>query len=305
MDHFNLRTTDMRQDAFTGSTAREAGIWLKLMLYCVATSNHGRICGCDLWSAKQWLKTIGLDEDEVPHSDTSLWTWQDGDLTVWNYPHHNQSMVDGGKNQKGGGRPKKEINPSENPSGNPSENPKGKVKGKVREEKEEVKEKIGAAGAASTPSQPDSSSISSTEPAPEKKEGGAGVPVTVEEALTYAESYSKGNAEMLIIEDASVRNWFDDRSTCNWEPVRSGVQVPITDWRADLRKWARGDKRNGYSTQPAAKKEKAVPLEDEPANWRAAWVLCYGLDMSCAPGWHGLAESVKTDLRIAIEDLKR
>jgi len=139
---------------------------------------------------------------------------------------------------------------------------------------------------------------------PEKKEGGAGVPVTVEEALAYAESYSKGNAEMLIIEDASVRNWFDDRCICNWEPVRGGVQVPITDWRADLRKWARGDKRNGYVTPPA-KKEKAVPVEVEPANWWEAWALCYGPDVECPSNWHTMAESFKTELRIKLEDMSR
>lgn len=140
---------------------------------------------------------------------------------------------------------------------------------------------------------------------PEKKEGGAGVPVSVEEALAYAESYSKGNGEMLIIEDASVRNWFDDRSTCNWEPVRSGVQVPITDWRADLRKWAREDKRRGsFATPSTAKKEKALPVEDEPAGWWDAWALCWP-EVECPKGWHGIPESYKTELRIKLEDMSR
>jgi len=140
---------------------------------------------------------------------------------------------------------------------------------------------------------------------PEKKEGGAGVPVTVEEALAYAESYSKGNAEMLIIEDASVRNWFDDRCSCGWQPVRSGVQVPIPDWRADLRKWAREDnRRNGYATVSAPKKEKAVPVEDEPAGWWDAWALCWP-DVPVPGSWHGIAESFKTELRIKLEDMSR
>jgi len=158
-----------------------------------------------------------------------------------------------------------------------------------------------AADAASTLSPPESLTGSK----PEKKEGGAGVPVTVEEALAYAESYSKGNAEMLIIEDASVRNWFDDRCSCGWQPVRSGVQVPIPDWRADLRKWAREDKRrNGYATVPAAKKEKAVPVEDEPANWWDAWAMCWP-DVPVPGNWHCIAESFKTELRIKLEDMDR
>ena len=171
-----------------------------------------------------------------------------------------------------------------------------------RERKGKGKEGSGS-GADAPPALPHPDSLTGSKA--EKKEGGAGLPVTVEEALAYAESYSKGNAEMLVIEDASVRNWFDDRCSCGWQPVRSGVQVPIPDWRADLRKWARGDKRNGYSTQPAAKKEKAVVAEDEPVDWRGAWVFCYGSEVPSLTGWHGLAESVKTDLRIVIEDMKR
>lgn len=145
----------------------------------------------------------------------------------------------------------------------------------------------------------------STGSEPEKKEGGAGVPVAVEEALAYAESYSKGNAEMLVIEDASVRNWFDDRCSCGWQPVRSGVQVPIPDWRADLRKWAREDKRrNGYGAAPVAKKEKVVPLEEEPAGWWDAWALCWP-DVPVPGSWHSIAESFKTELRIKLEDMSR
>jgi len=157
-----------------------------------------------------------------------------------------------------------------------------------------------AAAAASTLPPPESLTGSESE----KKEGGAGVPVTVEEALAYAESYSKGNAEMLIIEDASVRNWFDDRCSCGWQPVRSGMQVPIPDWRADLRKWAREDKRrNGYATVPAAKKEKAVPVEVEPEGWWDAWPeLWPGVPLPT--NWHGIPESWKSDLRIKIDDMK-
>jgi len=157
-----------------------------------------------------------------------------------------------------------------------------------------------AAGAASTLPPPESLTGSESE----KKEGGAGLPVTVEDALSYAESYSKGNAEMLTIEDASVRNWFDDRCSCGWQPVRSGVQVPIPDWRADLRKWAREDKRrNGYATVPAAKKEKAVPVEVEPEGWWDAWPeLWPGVPLPT--NWHGIPESWKSDLRIKIDDMK-
>jgi len=300
MDHFNIKTTEMRAVAFTSAPMKERGIWLTLMLHCVATEK-AVIESCRNWPEKNWLSVLGVSKADVIKGG-SMWEWVNDDLMVWNFPHHHLKVLAvkraQGPKGKDGGRPK-----NGNPDGFPTRlshdhTHAETLKDKVIERENKEKEREYAH------TLPDSSSISSTEYEPEKKEGGAGVPVTVEEALAYAESYSKGNAEMLIIEDVSVRNWFDDRCSCGWQPVRSGMQVPIPDWRADLRKWAREDKRrNGYATVPAAKKEKAVPVEVEPEGWWDAWPeLWPGVPLPT--NWHGIPESWKSDLRIKIDDMK-
>jgi hypothetical protein len=299
MNYLNLETNEMRAPAFACATAAERGVWLSLMLHCVSVENGGEIEAVGSWTARQWLLVFGLDLAEV-QKHSALWHWHGMNLEVWGFPHDKLDQVKAGRvGGKKGGRPKKQ-NPPENPPENPPHNPKGMERnGKGMEEE-------GKGSGTDTLPPPDSPSISSNGSEPEKKEGGAGVPVTVEAALAYAASYSKGNAEMLVIEDASVRNWFDDRCSCGWQPVRSGVQVPIPDWRADLRKWAREDqRRNGFQRQASpAKKEQAVPVEEEPSGWWDAWALCWP-DVPVPPNWHGIAESFKTELRIKLEDMNR
>jgi len=65
----------------------------------------------------------------------------------------------------------------------------------------------------------------------------------------------------------------------------------------DQREWNRGG-------APAAKKEKALPVEEEPAGWWDAWALCWP-EVECPKGWHGIPESYKTELRIKLEDMTR
>ncbi len=249
MDHFNLRTTAMRDIAFTGASALERGVWLSLMLHSVAVENRGVIAGCRNWPEQQWIKVLGVTLEEVgipegtfgAQREASLWDWEGDDLHLWGYPHHNQAMVDGGSKQgqhgSKGGRPKKTETPSETPSETPTLTPKGKVReGKVREEEEKE-------GAHARP---------------------GGAPASLAEALTWAAGYSKGNAEMLVIDDAWVRDWFDERSSTGWERVSGGLQIPIADWQADLLRWCRRDAKS--RPVPVAKKKEGG---GEPAwDWR-------------------------------------
>lgn len=132
---------------------------------------------------------------------------------------------------------------------------------------------------------------------PEKKEGGRAAPANVEEALAYAEAYSKGNTEMLIIEDAWVRDWHAERESVGWMKVSGGVQVPITDWRADLLRWSRREKQ--YPRPEAAKKEGGTELvvvkhEAVPARFAEAWLELYGTEL---PAWAMLGEGEKSEVR--------
>lgn len=151
----------------------------------------------------------------------------------------------------------------------------------------------GAAGAARPPAAPDSE----PEPPAQKKEGGRGAPANVEEALAYAASYSKGNTEMLVIEDAWVRDWHDERESVGWMKVSGGVQVPITDWRADLLRWCRRDARFPRQSAPAKKEEgrSAVPMEaGAPDRYAEAWLELYGTEL---PAWGMLGEGERSEVR--------
>ena len=83
----------------------------------------------------------------------------------------------------------------------------------------------------------------------------AGAPASLEEALRWAAGYSKGNAEMLVIDDGWVRDWFDERSSTGWERVSNGLQIPIVDWKADLQRWCRREAKQ-FSHRPGSEMQK-------------------------------------------------
>lgn len=161
-----------------------------------------------------------------------------------------------------------------------------------------------AAGAARPPASPDSE----PESAAQKKEGGRGAPANVEEALAYAASYSKGNGEMLVIDDAWVRDWHDERESVGWMKVSGGVQVPITDWRADLLRWCRRDARLPRSTVTAKKEEGgagAATIPPPPDEHERALAALYGDDWE-ARGihWYSLPHGDRVKIRKWCEDFK-
>lgn len=85
-----------------------------------------------------------------------------------------------------------------------------------------------------------------TTPAPVR----AGGFCTLEQARAYAESYSKGNPAGLNIPMQVVTQWHDDRESTGWVTVKGGVDIPIVDWQADLRKFATHYTRNDQAMTP-------------------------------------------------------
>jgi len=119
----------------------------------------------------------------------------------------------------------------------------------------------------------------------------AGAPASLEEALTWAAGYSKGNAEMLVINDAWVRDWFDERSSAGWERVSGGLQIPITDWKPDCLRWCRREAKfpKAIGSSPGfgpQKKEGGAGFEaapavrgtDAPEGWERAMQALWGDD---------------------------
>lgn len=143
MNWLNLGANEMRAPEFTGATAMERGVWLSLMLHCVAVENEGRMVGAVRWSERQWLLIGGVVKAEVLEVDSELWRVEGEDVLVWGYPHGAQEVVNAGRRGGNlGGRPRKDggKTPSETPAKTPSETPcetqkKGKGKGKEGEDK--------------------------------------------------------------------------------------------------------------------------------------------------------------------------
>lgn len=79
---------------------------------------------------------------------------------------------------------------------------------------------------------------------------------TAAEAITWAEGYSKGNPLMLVISPEIVHAWHDNRQVTGWVTVKNQVELPINDWKADLRTYARAW-RDRERSQSASTKHQA------------------------------------------------
>jgi hypothetical protein len=77
------------------------------------------------------MAIIGVTEEEIAAS-TSLWTWKDDALTIWNYPSDHQERVErlrdiGGRNAKG--KPKANSKAEGGPEGGACATPEGVAQG--------------------------------------------------------------------------------------------------------------------------------------------------------------------------------
>lgn len=257
MEYLNIPNNFARQPEFIGADEDQRGVWISLLSFCTALENSGRIPGCRGWNARQWAQACGIDPVKLD-APTELWKWDGTDLEVWGYPHNVHAMIVGGREGgKLGGRPIR--NPKENPSETPNK-PGGKP----------------LANPERTQGSKEGSKKGRERTRAHARNGGA--PVSVEQAQEWATGYSKGNVEMLIIEPVWVAAWHDHRAASGWMVVRSGVEMPIADWQADLRSWSRTEKLrssiagSGRVLDGAKKKEGAArhPLELEPEwDWKA------------------------------------
>lgn len=227
MEYLNIPNSFGRSPQFIGSDPVQRGTWIALLSYCCELENGGIIENCASWNTRKWEQSCGVTRREVQKS-CDLWSWNGDAIHVWGYPHNMEARIKGGRaGGHLGGRPKK-GNPAQNPPDNPPGNPSVTLHETILEPKEGRKE---------------------------GKEGREGThareaPVSVDEAQGYATSYSQANSEMLVIEPAWVAAWFDHREAGGWIVVRNGVEIPIADWRADLRSWCRNEKIRLTSSPP-------------------------------------------------------
>jgi hypothetical protein len=93
---------------------------------------------------------------------------------------------------------------------------------------------------------------------------------TISEAREWAIGHNKGNTDGIEIPMPVLTAWHDDRETSGWVKVTNGSEIPIRDWQADLRgyarKWLNNERsmpatRNGHSPRPAP---TPIKLSTEP-----------------------------------------
>lgn len=104
--------------------------------------------------------------------------------------------------------------------------------------------------------------------------GGGGGACTLEEATLWAEGYSKGNVLMLVITPEIVHAWHDNRQASGWVTVKNQVELPIADWKADLRTYARSwrDRDRERSTVLSTKNQEPRNT-NLPPKPESAWSL--------------------------------
>ncbi len=284
MQYLNLKTDDMRATNFVDASEADAGTWLKVMLHCLSTENGGILRACRAWTAKTWLRVCGIEH--LPVNDGPLWRWEGDDLHLWAFPHEKQKQVQAGREggQKGG-RPRKN-NPPQNPPTNPPENPKGRIK--EREDK-------GMEG------ESECARVAVAEEITDKPEW--------HPFWMRAESYNRGNAEMLVIPPRFVEHWWTLRESSEWVSAGNRRIADSFEARwADLLLMARRFKADGTLAdfaRPVSAPEKKEgggvfsDIQIEPSgDWRLFAVA--KLEIDWKGRWNDLLDRLRAEILAAL-----
>lgn len=116
------------------------------------------------------------------------------------------------------------------------------------------------------------------------------------ECQAWTEKFNTGQGQTLgmRIEPAWVIDWHDDRSKLGWVTIRGQSEIPIRDWQADLRGYARMRKSTASATRSmdlGQKKEGGRPekptvrtvvlnhprMPEPPCDWRPVLIELYPL----------------------------
>jgi hypothetical protein len=267
MEWINLHQSTLSSAEFLRSVPSERGTWLSLLGYCCQQENGGFIAECAEWKDRTWQQIAGVTLREV-RAKCRLWTWENGGVRVFAYPVEKERELKveraagrlGGltkqKNKLLAALPAEEL-PTLLPTleGMPLPTQVETLQASLLRKGRERKGKEG-------------NGIQLPPPTPAR---GLQIP-TLDDARAYAVSFSKGNTEMLDITMPIVTQWFDDRESIGWETVKGGTPVPITDWQADLRKYARSYTKN----------ERNLPVNGSPRRPHGERVV-----LTTSLGWGG------------------
>jgi hypothetical protein len=82
---FNIKLSDLDNEAFGCAETVDVGTWLRLAHYCCVQENYGRIRGARGWDDRKWLFLCRLTKAEVLR-ECALWSWKNDDLLVHHFP---------------------------------------------------------------------------------------------------------------------------------------------------------------------------------------------------------------------------
>jgi hypothetical protein len=99
MEWLNIKNSTLDKREFAAAENTERGTWLMLFRYCAGQENGGRIKNCRLWNERDWL-ALRVTKAEISRK-TPLWTWENDDLVLWEYPKEKEREV---KRKRHGGR---------------------------------------------------------------------------------------------------------------------------------------------------------------------------------------------------------
>ena len=247
MNYLNIHTDLLRSESYLGAEPIERATWLNLLAWCASQENGGIIPNASEWTDRKWQQLCGVTKEEATLVSALYEVNSSGDLVVNHYPKDKESEVitkreTAKANGKKGGRPKKK--PTTETKEEPTLVKSPKAEGKGREGKgKERNEKNTPHGVSEGEGGPTPSNIPSAE-----------------EARSFAESSGS-----MIAADC-VEAWRDSRIASGWTRPQGGNSVPIVDWRADLRGFARSWQAN-RAGKPDAPKPPPKPVAG-PEGWQ-------------------------------------
>jgi len=259
MEYINIKLETVGDFRYIGSKPVLRATWLNLLVYCAKQENSGIIVDCRSWGNDTWAQIAGLRRSEV-HTPSQLWSWEGDDLHVWGYPIQNQERVKtlrttGRLGGKASGESRRSTEPEANasPSAEPNALPNGQANLEQKGKEEKGKE---------------SNTTTTTTTAPTCLSRGCTLP----EALDYATRYNAGEGLTAgrQITDTVVRLWHDERLSTAWVTVKSGLEMPVADWQANLRTFAHRYAQNeqqrplsGSARMPDSRKKVELTTPDK------------------------------------------
>lgn len=241
------------------ATAAQRGTWLALSFYCATTENQGVITDCGAWPTQVWAAAAAVTKEEVADECQLFWEESDNgkvNVHVWGYDVSKEAQIQSqrlthvDRSRKGGqattdakreaarlnGQQHKPKRTQANPSAtqaNPSE-------GKGLEEKRS--EERGGEDPRTTEWL---------------------TPPTLAEAQDYASRISGLNVEGIILTRDMVIDWHLHRTSSDW--TRGPEQIPIIDFKADLKRWCRNQRFRDASTAASSSPPDFTKKNGAPA----------------------------------------